>query len=327
MRILVTGSSGFIGTRLVGELKQKGHFVIGLDRDPIRANPPDVFIHRDILDADSLAAAFDDVDLVMHLAAAKADWGISDEVFFRDNLDATKRLVDEGLEHGIKNWLFYSTVAVIGPSETPVDETAPYGPVIAYGASKAEAEKYFSEVSTKDPSLNVTMIRPSAVYGPENPVDTNIHRLIDSIDNNRFVMVGDGRAQKTTSYLENLLSATLFLMERQQPGVSPFIYVDSPVVTMSELVTRIYSNLGKDGPRIKLPLWFASSVAYVSDVFASLLKIDFPITSARIRKFNTSTVYEPAAITQLGFKPPVSNEDALQKTVDWYRNEFKRRAS
>lgn len=327
MRILVTGSSGFIGTRLVGELQKNGHFVIGLDRDPVKGNPPDLFLHRDILDDAPLTEAFEDVDLVMHLAAAKADWGISDELFFRDNLDATKRLVDEGIDCGIKNWLFYSTVAVIGPSESPVDETAPYGPVIAYGASKAEAEKYFKEKAAADPEMKVTMIRPSAVYGPENPVDTNIHRLIDSIDNNRFVMVGNGQALKTTSYLENLLSATLFLMDKQKPGAEAFIYVDSPVISMKVLVARIYEYLDKEGPRLKLPLWFASSVAYISDICASLFRIDFPITSARIRKFNTSTVYKPTAINKLGFEPPVSNEHALAKTVAWYQNEFKKRAS
>lgn len=322
MRILVTGSSGYIGSKLVAELRQAGHLVIGLDREPPTSSQPDIFVHRDILDSEPLDAAFNQVDLVMHLAAAKADWGISDSEFFRDNLEATQRLLEEGLRCGMLNWFFYSTVGVMGPSSTPIDENAPYAPVIAYGASKAEAEKLFAQAAKDRPKMSVMILRPSAVYGPDNPPDTNIHRLIDSVDKKRFVMVGAGDSYKTTSYIHNLLPATHFLMKKMQPGVSTYIYVDDPVMSTMDLVSEVYNGLSLDGPKVRLPLWFAKSVGSIADVVGSLLKIDFPITSARIKKFNTSTIYDSSSIRKLGYEQPVENSTAVRTTVDWYKQNY-----
>lgn len=162
------------------------------------------------------------------------------------------------------------------------------------------------------------IIRPSVVFGPKNPPSTNIYRLIDAIYHNRFVMVGSGEATKSTSYIENLIEATLFLMGRMERGVQTYIYVDEPAPSTGYLVKQIYGLLGKKQPSWHVPLGVAKPIAYLSDVAASLTGIDFPITAARIEKFNTSTNFDASAIRELGFTQPVSNDEALRKTVEWH---------
>jgi nucleoside-diphosphate-sugar epimerase len=318
MDILLTGSSGYIGTRLVERLTEKGAVVHGADREPHQGDSLSSAITGDLLDDSTLEQMNDDVDCICHLAAAKGDWGISEEEYYRDNLEATRNVIEAGVEAGVKDWVFYSTVSTLGPHCEAVGEEAEFNAINPYGASKAEAEKLFYQLAEEDPEARVLIIRPSVVYGPGNPPSTNIYRLIDAIYNRRFAMVGPGDAIKSTSYIENLLEATLFLMERMERGVQTYIYVDEPALTTGTLVERIYRFLGKEPPSWHIPLSVATPIATVSDWAADLTGIDFPITAARIEKFNRSTNFDASKIREEGFEQTVSNKEALRKTVEWH---------
>lgn len=318
MKYVLTGSSGYIGSRLAQRIDNTCHHISGVDR--VENCVPDLsaFNQGDLCDIEISRQATTGRDLVLHLAAAKGDWGITEEEYYRDNLEATRVLIEAGKEAGIKDWVFYSTVSVLGPSHKPIPEEAAFAPINPYGASKADAEKLFHQLAEEDPDIRVLIIRPSVVYGPGNPDSTNIYRLIDAIYSKRFVMVGEGQAIKSTSYIENLIDATLFLMGQMEKGVHTYIYVDQPALTTKTLVDRVYRQLGKTPPSWHVPLSVASPIARVSDMAADLIGIDFPITAARIEKFNTSTNFDGSAIRDLGFEQPVSNEDALFKTVKWH---------
>ena len=318
MTTLLTGSSGFIGRQLAPALQQRGATVRGVDRADEVPDALDECVQGDLCDSEVARRAVSGVDRILHLAAARADWGLSEEEYYRDNLDATRALIEAGKKEGVADWVFYSTVSVMGPSHDPLGEKAGFNPIEPYGASKAGAEKLFRQLAEENPEAQVLVIRPSAVYGPQNPPDTNIYRLIDAIYNQRFVMVGSGQALKSTSYIENLLAATFFLMERMERGLQAYIYVDEPVLTTGTLVERIYKLLGKSPPSWHIPLSVASSIAAVSDWAADLTGIDFPITAARIEKFNRSTNFDASKIREDGFEQSVSNKEALRKTVEWH---------
>ncbi len=318
MDILLTGSSGYIGTRLANRLHGQGDDVYGVDRLPYEGQSLSGVVTGDLLEPSTLQETNFDVDCICHLAAAKGDWGISEEEYYRDNLEATRTVIKAGVEAGVKDWVFYSTVSTLGPHHEPVGENADFNAINPYGASKAEAEKLFHQLAEDDPEARVLIIRPSVVYGPGNPPSTNIYRLVGAIYNQRFAMVGPGDAIKSTSYIENLLEATLFLMERMERGVQTYIYVDEPALMTGALVKRIYKLLGKSPPSWHIPLSVASPIATVSDWAADLTGIDFPITAARIEKFNRSTNFDASKIREEGFEQPVSNEEALRKTVKWH---------
>jgi nucleoside-diphosphate-sugar epimerase len=222
------------------------------------------------------------------------------------------------VDAGVTDWVFYSTVSTLGPHHEAVGEETDFNAINPYGASKAEAERLFHQLAEEHPDARVLIIRPSVVYGPGNPPSTNIYRLVDAIYNRRFAMVGPGNAIKSTSYIENLLEATLFLMERMERGVHTYNYVDEPALTTGTLVRRIYRLLGKSPPSWHIPLSVASPIAAVSDWAADLTGIDFPITAARIEKFNRSTNFDASKIREEGFEQPVSNREALRETVRWH---------
>ena len=322
-KILLTGCSGYIGHTMVPFLRQKKCSVIGLDRKPYpnTVDGLDGFIHGDLRDEAVLKRIPEDVDWVCHLAAAKDDWGLSDQEYFDDNVTATRNLLDFGHKRGIRNWLFFSSVGVLGTSATALDESAPFAPVTAYGESKAEGERLFRQFAHKEPSARILIVRPSVVFGPGNPPNTNVYRLIDSIQKNRFIMVGKGDAIKATSYIENLLGATLFLIESMGEGVQTFIYVDEPKLSTASMVQQIYGLLQKRPPKWSVPLGIAASVARVADIAAALTRRDLPITSARIKKFCRPTNFDATSLRNLGFKQPVPIEDALRRTVQWFLTE------
>jgi nucleoside-diphosphate-sugar epimerase len=311
LRILVTGYGGFIGPHLVRALLQQGHVIVGLDRRPSRESTSNVeVVTADLLDSARLEDDVFSVDCVFHLAAARADWGLSREEYLSDNVTGTRELIKVARNAGVRRWVFFSTVGVLGPSAEPLDETAPYAPVADYGVSKVEAELLFHELVREEPETEVVIIRPSAVFGPDQPSNTNIYRLIESLASRRFVMVGKGEEPKTTSYIENLIAATLFAADRLQPGVSTFHYVDAPVWSTADLVRRISELLGRRPPRWHVPLSVARSAASIFDVVGSSIDRDFPITSARIEKFNTSTNYDSSALRELGFQQPITTSAA-----------------
>jgi len=318
MKVSLTGSSGYIAAFLISALRNRGHTVFGIDREPYDDDGLEDVVIGDLVDPSTLNKANLDVDCISHLAAAKGDWGISEEEYYRDNLEATKAVIEAGRKAGVKDWVFYSTVSTLGPHYEAVGEDAEFNPINPYGASKAEAEKLFHQLADDDPEAFVLIIRPSVVYGPCNPPSTNIYRLVDAIYNRRFAMVGPGEAIKSTSYIENLVEATLFLMDRMEKGVQTYTYVDEPALTTGTLVERIYRLLGKKPPSWHIPLSVASPIAKVSDWAADLTGIDFPITAARIEKFNRSTNFDASKIREEGFEQPVSNEEALRKTVKWH---------
>jgi nucleoside-diphosphate-sugar epimerase len=147
---------------------------------------------------------------------------------------------------------------------------------------------------------------------------SNVYRLIEAIRTNRFLMVGDGEAIKTTSYIENVIHATMCAWKSRSDGVQTYIYVDEPVRTTEKLVDDIYRLLGKRRPGFRIPLSLAKPIAWLSDVAAARTGINFPITAARIEKFNTSTNFDASAIRDDGFQQPVEIEEALRRTVEWH---------
>ncbi|MCS4193428.1 nucleoside-diphosphate-sugar epimerase [Salinibacter ruber] len=318
MRIVVTGSAGLVGTNLIPSLKNRGHEIVGVDRQSGTPNVADHIVHGDLADADVRREAMENADAIFHLAAAKDDWGIDDDTFFFENLEVTQRLIEDARERDIHDWVFYSSVAAMGPGDEPRSEEASLEPDGAYGTSKMKAERLFRDYAKEVPEMSCVILRPSIIFGPGHFSYTNVHRLIEAIRGSRFLMVGEGQAIKTTSYIENVIAATLYLWERRKKGVQTYIYVDEPVRTTEELVADVYRLLRKRRPGVRIPLGLARSIAWVADVAAEWTGINFPITAARIEKFNTSTNYDASAIREEGFEQPVEIEEALEKTVNWH---------
>ncbi|HRZ40162.1 MAG TPA: NAD(P)-dependent oxidoreductase [Candidatus Omnitrophota bacterium] len=330
MKILVIGSEGFIGRYMVRDLKAAGHEVAGFDLVPEDAGRSGYVFHQgSILSREELMKAARGAEMVVNLAAKHHDFGVSREEFFLINETGTQVMLDVMAELGIKRLVFYSSVAVYGDVTEFSHEGMGEHPVNDYGRSKLAGEALIKQWAVKDASREVLIMRPVVVFGPHN--FANMFRLIDSIYHRRFLLVGKGDNIKSVCYVENLVAATLFMMQKLRPGIEVVNYSDEPHKTSREIANIIRSELGKKPLKAHLPLGLITALASPIDLVAKAAKVNFPITASRIKKFASPTTHGSQKVRALGFKQKFSIEGGLRAMVRWYLeegiNERKRSAS
>lgn len=324
MNILIIGHMGFIGRYLCKRLIEKSHTIVGLDiKEPPEEQKTTCknFI-GDILSLDSLKNALQGVDLVISLAAKHHDFGITREEYFRVNQGGTINLLRCMAQKNIKKLIFFSSVAVYGTQTEPTTEQSPLIPDTDYGKSKLAAENEILKWIKEDKQRSVIIIRPTVIFGPENY--GNVYNLIDKIYKKRFIFVGDGTNIKSVAYVENLVDATVFLMEHLIPGVQVFNYSDEPQMTTEQIVKIITEFMPHGIPHFKIPLSLAVSVGSIFDILAKIAGYNFPITAKRMKKFNTPTFHKSDKIRQLGFQQKISIREGFRRMVEWYLMENKR---
>jgi GlcNAc-P-P-Und epimerase len=314
--ILITGNAGFIGKYLTSSLLEKGQNVQGIDIRP-RIDILKGFkqINGNILDRGIVKQCMIDVDCIIHLAAEHKDFGVKEESYFITNVNGTKVLLDAASEAGIKKFIFYSSVAVYGDQTSTTEETSPR-PVNPYGASKLAAEKEVIKWADEDKSRTAIIIRPAVVFGPNSKA--NIFRLIRQVCDGTFMMVGNGKNIKSAAYVNNLVDATVYLMDRCSQGYIIFNYADEPHMETKELVNLIGRIAGRKAKKFFLPLNIAIAGGFVFDILGKITRIDFPITAARMKKFTVPTYHRAERIRKFGFKPKYSIEEGLKNHIEWY---------
>jgi UDP-glucose 4-epimerase len=168
MKILITGATGKVGSRLAHRLSQRGDQVRALVRDPARAadlrKAGIELAEGDLLQVDSLAAAVRGVDAVVHCAAFFR--GATPEQAQAVNDLGTQHLASAARAASVKRFLFTSTGLVYGSTGGRLaDEDTPCAPTAAYPASKLAAERFLLAME----GLDVRVLRLPFVYGEGDP--------------------------------------------------------------------------------------------------------------------------------------------------------------
>ncbi|MDA3813123.1 MAG: NAD(P)-dependent oxidoreductase [Candidatus Cloacimonetes bacterium] len=318
MNILITGSNGFVGSRLMYYLEDKRHRVWGIDNSEECniENHPKTKI-GDIRNIEDLRK-FDDMkfDVIIHCAADKHDFGISKESYFSNNEYGTQIVTEYAIERGINKIIYYSTVSVYGHQDHPCDETADYLSNTVYGDSKFAGEKILWKWQKADAERALITLCPSVIYGPNN--FANMYNLINQMHKFPWLMVGNGSHIKSMIALENMVDMTFFMLDKFKPGVQNFNCIDKPYLTVKQLMKTIANNDGFSMPKIYISLWFAISIGKIFDLLGKLIGKELPINSDRMKKFGTSTDYRAEKIRELGYVQQHSIEDVFKQTCEWY---------
>jgi GlcNAc-P-P-Und epimerase len=319
MNIVVLGGSGFIGSRLVGELAGAGHSVRIFDKRPSAAHPERVTL-GDVRDSAALLSALAGCDCVVNLAAEHADDVQPSSLYEDVNVGGARNVVAAAQFHGIERVIFVSSVAVYGLDQPLADESSPLQPCNEYGRSKVAAESVYTAWAGAAPTRRgLFVLRPCVVFGEGNR--GNVHNLIDHIRRRRFVMIGNGNNRKSIAYVGNLVDF-LCTMIAVPAGVQVCNYADKPDFSTRELVDEIRALLpGTGRTRLRLPYTLALFLGYAFDGLARLRGRPLAISSARVRKFCADTRIAADAVHASGFQPRVSLKQALALTVASLRNE------
>lgn len=288
MKLLFTGSSGFLGSNICPVLKDM------YDVTTIGLMPIDNYtinIAKDI-------PVFNEVyDIVLH-AAGKAHSIPKTEkekqLFFDVNLQGTKNLCTALENSGIPSaFIFISTVAVYGCDfGENITEEYPLNGNTPYALSKIRAEKYLQDWCAMH-GVNLSIIRPALIVGPNPP--GNLGAMINGIRRGRYLSIAGGKARKSVLMVQDI--ATLVPLLAEKGGI--YNICDNHQPTFRELELVICKQLRKSLP-ISIPYWMAKCMALLGDAFGK----KFPINSSKLKKITESLTFSnEKAIRELGWKP------------------------
>jgi nucleoside-diphosphate-sugar epimerase len=217
MRVLLTGSNGYVGSVARRVLEEAGHVVVGLDTGlyegcdllglPV---PPAPDIRKDVRDVNM--ADLEGIDAVVHLAALSNDpLGEFDEsLTYSINHEASVRLAELCREMGIERFVFASSCSMYGASDSaaPVDESAPLAPLTAYATSKVRSEESLRMLASDD--FSPIFLRFATAYGvsPRLRLDIVLNNLVGSaVATGAVRLQSDGTAWRPLIHVEDMARA------------------------------------------------------------------------------------------------------------------------
>lgn len=309
---VVIGGNGFVGTRLCNLLKSKDFDYAVIDKEPAALDQKG-FFQADVRDLDALKEAINTGDIIINLSAEHRDDVRPRSLYDEVNVQGARNICQVASEKGVKQIIFTSSVAVYGFCAPNTGEDGRINPFNDYGRTKAEAENVYRSWQAENPAVrSLVIIRPTVIFGEQNR--GNVYNLLTQINSGRFVMIGNGRNNKSMAYVENVVA---FLLESLKfgPGVHTYNYIDKPDFDMNTLVSTVREKLGKGyGVGVRLPYSLGLLIGYCFDLLSKITGKSFPISSIRVKKFCATTQLS-SSVSDTGFKPPVSLEEGLRRTV------------
>lgn len=296
--VALTGSTGFVGRALLGDLRAHGWRVRILLRRPTDGTgEADSAVIGDLTRPVNLSRALEGVDAVVHSAGlAHAMSGAPEDDYRAINTEATVALARAAEKAGVRRFVFLSSVrAQTGPSaDGIVDEARPCAPTDAYGRSKLEAEAGLAGLG-----IDWVALRPVLVYGPG--MKGNMAALLRLAATPWPLPFGALGARRSLLALENLREAVRVALDAPGPLRRPLLVADRGAWTLGEIVGALRAGLGRRPGLVPVP--------------ASLLAVAARATGRgeMVERLTGRLVVDTSALEAIGWRPVVETPDALAR--------------
>lgn len=249
--ILVTGGTGFMGSRLVKRLVEKGHTVraMAIENDPQLPKLEGVdceIVTGDITKPQTLEEPMKGVQTLFHLAAVL----VSDnpELFHRINYEGTRNVVDKAVEAGVEHFVYISAAA------------ANYKVRTTYGETKIQAEQLMKR---KRGNTNFTMIRPTLIYGPGGG-GQELVIYIDQLKKFKWFipLVGSGKARKRWVWIDDVIEGLTLLVDKPITYGKTYNFGGGSAHSMREYTEMLCRQLGLNKPIVPIPVPISYAIAW-----------------------------------------------------------------
>jgi nucleoside-diphosphate-sugar epimerase len=256
-------------------------------------------LEGDVTDKETLLAAFESIEAVIHTAALLRPG----EDLYRINVEGTKIVLDAAEQQGVKRLIFVSSAAVYGNlnPELTMNEEHPLNPVNDYGISKLRAEELILSHNTDD-HFPVTVIRPFNIYGPLQRPPQMIPLFITKLLQGEPITLNNGGLQlRDWIYIDDVTTAIRMLLTAQPELVNgeAFNLGSGTATTVREVAELILYALHTNGSLLQIG---EQTVQEISGNAADITKIQ----------------------QKLGWSPTTSLSNGLNMTVDWYQSNCSR---
>lgn len=318
-RVVITGASGFVGAKTAQAFRAAGWSTTLVGRRPM--NDAD-YIRQDLAEPLSplLEERIANSELVLHAAARSSPWG-SRRDFKRDNVDATRNVLEAARRNGHPRFFFISSSSVYYRSEDQlgIEETTPYAstPVNLYAATKQEAE-----LLVKGYEGPWAIFRPRAVFGPGDTV--LFPRILQAARAGKLPLLvrPSGPVTGDVIYIENLVHYLLTAaQDRSIRG--DFNLTDNNPVPILDFLLSIFDQLDLARPSRKVSVHTAHYLAMTVELLYRILALrsEPPITRFGVHVFAWSKTFNVRkALAAMG-APPVSTAEGARRFVSWIKQD------
>ncbi|MDH3663235.1 MAG: NAD-dependent epimerase/dehydratase family protein [Alphaproteobacteria bacterium] len=323
MTTLVTGGTGFIGSRLALDCAKRGEAVRILAKinnanersghDELKSAGIQI-IDGDICDPATAGDAMKGVKTLYHLAAAQHEANVGDDYFRRINVEGTRTILDAAVDAKVKRVVHGSTIGVYGMAdEGPVHDRTPLFPDNIYGQTKLEGEHLARSYADR---LKLAIVRISESYGPG---DYRLLKLFKGIKSKKFFMVGKGANLHHPIFIDDLIEG-LRRAATDNKAIGETVVLAGPTpVSTREMVDGISKALDTAGPKITVPLPALMGAAMVIETVCRPVGIQPPLHRRRMNFFVKSFKFSgDGAREKLGFEPVVGFDEGAKRTAKWY---------
>ena len=322
MNILVTGGTGFIGSRLALSCLEKNHKVNVLGQENTEAEKENSKLIKEkgaevilasVLNKNIISEVTRNMDYIFHFAAAQHEMNIPDQKFWEVNVEGTRNIISGAIENGVKRFIHGSTIGVYGSLQGEIDEDSPTNPNNIYEQSKFEAEKLVLSYNDRIPTV---IIRIPETFGPG---DRRLLKLFKGIKTNTFFIVGKGENLHHLIYIDDLIEGMYLASENDEAVGKIFLFAGQKAITTNEMIATIAKDFNTNFPKIKLPLTPMMIAATIIEKIFRPLGIQPPLHRRRmdffVKGYQLSTKKSNKI---LGFNPKFDFDSGVKETIKWY---------
>jgi nucleoside-diphosphate-sugar epimerase len=319
VNILITGATGFIGRHLTAALS-KNHSVRCLVRrtsdTSVLRNFSVEMVYGDLLAKDSLLPALHKIDLVYHLAGEVYSKRKGD--YYKSNILATQNLLEASEKKGVRRIIYLSSIAVNKPlvNAELLTEESECSPITLYGKTKLEAERLIKEYN-----IPFVIARAPVVYGPSQPPVINKF-FLNAVRKKKIFVIGDGKNLRSLCFVSNLTDGLISLAHSSNAVAKTFILSDEPPYTFNQIIQAISNVICQQIRTIYLPNILGDISWHLYNLMGNLFDIYF-VELYGIKTMQLHLGCDIAkAKKEIAYKPLVSLEAGIKKTVEWIENSF-----
>lgn len=328
MRILITGATGFLGSKTLESFANKTAFdhIIATGR----TLTPDRKVHKEhvtyrlgeLSDPDFVASLFTEpIDMVINCASLSSPWGAYDE-FYQANIVTQQLLIEQCLKHDVQRFIYISSPSVyfrFSDQYNVTEETPlPRQLVNDYARTKLEAERLLDMAG-----LPYITLRPRALVGAGDTVI--MPRLVRSYEEGKLKIMGSGKNLVDLTPVSNMVDAIYLATQAEQDACNEVYNIaNGQPIELWRAINQILEKIGYLPITKKIPYWLLMSAASMMEFTAKYLKGNKEPTLTRYSVgvlAHSFTLNIDKARTKLGYEPKQTVQEAMNEFAYWYKQQ------
>jgi nucleoside-diphosphate-sugar epimerase len=300
MAILLTGSSGFIGSNLclldssiISVVRKKAKKTVNVNFEITELNA-----------STNWQGAFTNITAIIHLAGLAHSSSFSEQDYEKVNVDGTLHLANEAVKAGVKRFVFVSSIGVNGTStyQAPFSVLSEAKPHNTYAQSKYDAEVGLKKIA-EERGLEVVIIRPTLVYGPNAPGNFgSLNRLVNKVLVLPFGLVNNKR---DFIAVQNLADLLITCANNPKAAGHTFLASDGQAVSTKDFTNAIAKGLNKRVIQLPTPVW---SMRLAGKLLGKSVIVEQLVGNLEVDSSNAQEV--------LGWVPPYTMQQAMHSLLE-----------